>query len=75
MLSITTIILLVTCLLSFLAFSNENMMGEMIFHPPAVNQRGQWYRFFSSGFIHADFLHLAFNMYTFYMFGGLVENP
>jgi membrane associated rhomboid family serine protease len=74
MLSFTIIILLVTCVLSFLAFSNEQMMSEMIFNPPAVNQRGQWYRFFSSGFIHADFLHLAFNMYTLYMFGDLVEN-
>lgn len=74
MLSITLIIILVTCVLSFLAFSNEQMLGEMIFHPPYVDQRGQWYRFFSSGFIHADFLHLAFNMYTFYLFGELVEN-
>ena len=73
MLSVTLIILLATCLLSFLAFSNERLINDLIFHPPSVANNGQWYRFFSSGLIHADFLHLAFNMYTFYMFGGMVE--
>jgi membrane associated rhomboid family serine protease len=74
MLSVTLIILLATCLLSFLAFSNDRLTHDLIFHPPSVVNNNQWYRFFSSGLIHADFLHLAFNMYTFYMFGGMVEN-
>jgi membrane associated rhomboid family serine protease len=74
MLSVTLIILLATCLVSFLAFSNDRLLHDLIFHPPAVVHQRQWYRFFSSGLIHADFLHLAFNMYTFYMFGGMVEN-
>jgi membrane associated rhomboid family serine protease len=73
MLSVTLIILLATCILSFLAFSNDRLINDLIFHPPSVVNNGQWYRFFSSGLIHADFLHLAFNMYTFYMFGGIVE--
>lgn len=74
MLSVTLIILLATCLVSFLAFSNDRLLHDLIFHPPTVVHQRQWYRFFSSGLIHADFLHLAFNMYTFYMFGGMVEN-
>ncbi|MCA6466903.1 MAG: rhomboid family intramembrane serine protease, partial [Chitinophagaceae bacterium] len=65
MLSVTLIILLATCLLSFLAFSNDRLTHDLIFHPPSVVNNTQWYRFFSSGLIHADFLHLAFNMYTF----------
>lgn len=74
MLSVTLIILLITCLLSFVAFNNESLTHSLIFHPPAIQRNQEWYRFISSGFIHADFLHLAFNMYTFYLFGELVEN-
>jgi membrane associated rhomboid family serine protease len=74
MLSVTLIILLLTCVISFSAFSNQRMLDELIFYPPAVTYHKQWYRFFSCGLIHADFLHLAFNMYTFYLFGNLVED-
>jgi membrane associated rhomboid family serine protease len=45
----------------------------MIFYPTAVTNHNQWYRFITCGFIHADFMHLAFNMYTFYLFGDMVE--
>jgi membrane associated rhomboid family serine protease len=65
-------IIVLTVLVSIGAFSNQKIMDDLIFYPPAV-QRGQWYRFFSCGFIHADFFHLAFNMYALYLFGGLVE--
>lgn len=74
MISVTLLILLVTCLLSFVAFNNESLTHSLIFHPPSVQRNQEWYRFISSGFIHADFLHLAFNMYTFYLFGELVEH-
>src|SRR5471030_2932510 len=70
---ITIVILLLTCVISFTAFSNEKIMGDLIFYPPAVANRNQWYRFITSGFIHADIMHLAFNMYTFYLFGDMVE--
>ena len=49
-------------------------MNDLIFYPPAVTHDRQWYRFFTCGFIHADFGHLLFNMYSFYLFGETVEN-
>ena len=73
MLSVTIIILLLTCVISFTAFSNEKVVNDLIFYPPAISNRNQWYRFITCGFIHADFMHLAFNMYTFYLFGDMVE--
>ncbi|MDP3666422.1 MAG: rhomboid family intramembrane serine protease [Sediminibacterium sp.] len=73
MFTITMIILLLTCVTSFIAFSNENITNELIFYPTAVSDHNQWYRFITCGFIHADIMHLAFNMYTFYLFGNLVE--
>lgn len=73
-LSVTLIIIIITCIVSFMAFSNEALMGKLIFYPPAISEHGQWYRFFSCGLIHGDFGHLAFNMYAFYTFGVVVEN-
>jgi membrane associated rhomboid family serine protease len=67
-LSITLIIILITALVSFSAFSNQRMVEQLIFYPPAVN-RGQWYRFFSCGLIHADVGHLVLNMLALYLFG------
>lgn len=73
MLSITIIILILTCVISFTAFSNQKVMDDLIFYPPAISQRNQWYRFVTNGIIHADIAHLAFNMFSFYMFGEYVE--
>lgn len=72
-LTITHIIIIITALVSVGAFSNARVMGDLIFYPPAVSQNNQWYRFFTSGLIHADFMHLAFNMITLYFFGPEVE--
>ena len=71
--STTLIIIVITAIVSFTAFSNQKIMEDLIFYPPAV-QRGQWYRFFSCGLLHADIGHLAFNMFTLYLFGQGVEN-
>lgn len=72
-LSITLLIIVITCIVSFMAFSNERLLGKLIFYPPAISEHGQWYRFFSCGLIHGDFGHLLFNMYAFYSFGEVVE--
>ena len=73
MLSITVTIIIITCLVSLAAFYNEKILNDLIFWPPAISNHRQYYRFITCGFIHADFFHLAFNMYSFYFFGDLVE--
>jgi membrane associated rhomboid family serine protease len=72
-LTITIIIIIITVIVSISAFSNEKVLNDLIFYPPAVTQNRQWYRFFTSGLIHADVVHLAFNMYALYLFGRNVE--
>jgi len=72
-LSITVIIIIITSLVSFSAFSNEKLMNGLIFYPPAIHKNNQWYRFFSNGLLHADLTHLLFNMFSLYLFGRLVE--
>lgn len=73
MITITLSIILLTAIISFTAFSNSTIMQDLIFYPPAITNRNQWYRFFSCGLIHVDLLHLGFNMYSFYLFGDMVE--
>lgn len=73
MFSITIVILILTCIVSFTAFSNQKVIDDLIFYPPAITQRNQWYRFITNGVIHADIAHLAFNMFSFYLFGNFVE--
>lgn len=70
--SITVIIIAITSIVSFVGFTNHNLLDQFIFYPPAV-KRGQFYRFFSCGIIHADWGHLIFNMLALYMFGEIVE--
>src|SRR5690606_32455000 len=71
--SITIIIVIITALISISAFSNPRIIDDLIFYPPAITQRNQWYRFFSCGLIHADAAHLIFNMLSLYLFGRFVE--
>jgi rhomboid protease GluP len=37
-------------------------------------ENGQWYRLFTSMFLHGGLIHLAANMYSLYSIGPLVEN-
>ena len=71
-LSITLVIVIITCLVSIGGFSNQKMIDDLIFYPPSI-KRGQFYRFITHGFIHADAAHLAFNMLALYSFGQLLE--
>lgn len=68
----TLIIIIITALISFSAFNNSRIYNDLIMYPPAIN-RGQYYRLLTSGFIHADFMHLIFNMLTLWFFGKVLE--
>jgi membrane associated rhomboid family serine protease len=34
---------------------------------------GEWYRIITSGFLHADLIHIGFNMYLLYVLGQMLE--
>jgi membrane associated rhomboid family serine protease len=72
-LSITLILVISTCIISISGFNRHNVIDDLIFYPPAV-KRNQFYRFISHGFIHADPVHLAFNMIALYSFGQNLED-
>jgi len=71
---ITIFIIIVTAVISYISFTNEQWMNKLIFHPPTIHRDSkEAYRFVSCGFIHADIPHLLFNMYSFYIFGTAIE--
>jgi membrane associated rhomboid family serine protease len=72
--NITLMLVIANVGLSLLAFNNAEVMGKMIFDPVRITNNKQYYRFISSGFVHADYMHLAFNMLALYSFGGFVES-
>jgi membrane associated rhomboid family serine protease len=74
-LSITIGIIALTCIISFAAFSSAKITNDLIMWPPEVKEKNQWYRFLTSGFLHGDVMHLAFNMFTLFMFGQQIVEP
>jgi membrane associated rhomboid family serine protease len=74
MYSFTVSIIILTSIISVLSFSNRRLLDALIFWPPAISMQHQYYRFITCGLVHADFMHLAFNMFTLYFFGRALEN-
>ena len=74
MYSFAVSIIILTCIISFLSFNNYRLRDALIFSPMAVSVHRQYWRFLTCGFIHADMMHLAFNMITLYFFGKALEN-
>jgi membrane associated rhomboid family serine protease len=73
MFDITLYIIVITCLVSLTGFKNARVVDELIFWPPAISKKHQYYRFITCGLIHADYMHLIFNMVTLYFFGTFME--
>ena len=70
---ITLIIIVLTSLISYQAFRDHGLADKLIFQPATVRD-GEWYRLLTYGLLHADFMHLLFNMFTFYLFGSYIES-
>jgi len=68
----TVIIIVVTGIVTYMGWQNRALQERLIFWPPAIKE-GQYERFITHGFIHADGMHLLFNMFTFYFFGRIIE--
>ena len=72
-LSITVLLIILTSGISIYGFNKPEFLHRWMFIPYQMKNHGEWDRFVTSGFIHKDYMHLLFNMFTFYFFGGVVE--
>lgn len=70
---VTLAIIAVTVLVSWCAFDRPQLLGRLILWPPAIDRHRQYDRLVTHGFVHADWMHLLFNMITLYFFGGVME--
>ena len=71
MFPITYFIIVATILVSLKGFNDPSFFEKFKFNVSAVKY-GQQYRLFSSGFLHADFFHLFFNMFSFWSFSPIL---
>lgn len=71
--SITLYLILITSALSIWAFTDRGLMDKLIFSPYAISRGNEHWRFLTSGFLHANWMHLFFNMFVLYFFGRVVE--
>lgn len=71
--SITIIIIVITVIISLYAWNNPSVQQKWMMNPYQVDQRNEYWRFVTSGFIHGDYGHLFFNMFTLYFFGSIIE--
>ena len=70
--TILLIIIAVTAIISFIAFNNQQLFEKYKFNVGAILQKKEYIRLLSAGFLHADLMHLLFNMMTLYFFGPIV---
>ena len=70
----TIAIVALTALVSYGAFNSAGVMERLLFEPGRIVRYGEYYRLVTSGFLHANWAHLIFNMFSFYSFGGRIES-
>ncbi|TAF98185.1 MAG: rhomboid family intramembrane serine protease [Cytophagia bacterium] len=71
--SITIVLLIITGGVSYFSFQNPSLLDKLLLNPVKVSRYNEYYRFVTSGFVHADFGHLFFNMFSLYFVGEAVE--
>ncbi|GAB4278696.1 MAG: rhomboid family intramembrane serine protease [Marinilabiliales bacterium] len=69
----TYIIIVITSIVSVIAFANRTFFNSLLFNPYQIIHRNEYHRIISHAFLHADYLHLIINMIVLYSFGTAVE--
>jgi membrane associated rhomboid family serine protease len=71
--SLTLLLILITVGISWYAWKNPSLLDKWVMNPARISTHNEYYRFITSGFIHADVGHLIFNMFSLYFFGEAME--
>lgn len=66
------VVIVVTAIISYKGFHDFSFFNQYMFRVDAIRKRKEYIRLLSAGFLHADWMHLGFNMLTLYFFTGIV---
>jgi membrane associated rhomboid family serine protease len=69
----TYLIIALTVCVSYLGFRSLAIEEKYIFNPEYILTGKEFYRLVTSAFLHADWWHLIFNMYSLYVFARWIE--
>jgi len=70
---VALIIMVITIGASLFAFSNEEYYNKWMLRPYDVSRKKNVYTLITSGLIHRDWMHLFFNMFSYYFFAFNLE--
>jgi len=70
---ITTAVLLVTGVMTWIAFRRRDLLERWMFKPEEILTGKQYDRLLTSGFIHGDWFHFGVNVFSFFFFGRNIE--
>ncbi len=71
--SISILIILITAAISIPAFKQSELFYKLDFNPSRIKENKEYIRFIGHAFLHADWWHLAINMFVLWMFGTSTE--
>jgi membrane associated rhomboid family serine protease len=71
---VASFIFVFTIVTSIYAFNDNSLYGKFMLNPYSVSRKHKVFTLITSGFIHADWMHLIFNMITFFSFGFALES-
>jgi membrane associated rhomboid family serine protease len=66
-------IIAITVYFSVKGFSSSAFLNRYLFSTREILEDRQYYRILTSGALHADWVHLLFNMFSLYSFGSAIE--
>jgi len=70
---VASLIFAITIITTIMAFNNVELLSNLILHPYSVARNKKTYTVITSGLIHNDWMHLAFNMFSYYFFAFQLE--
>lgn len=69
----TYILIFITVIVSIACFRSRALFDKLSLRPYRIAHNKEWYRVISHGFVHADYIHLAVNMFVLFSFGEYME--
>lgn len=70
----TGLIVIATVIVSIMCFNNYQLFSKLALKPSKIVHQQEWWRIITHGFVHADWVHLLVNMFTFWSFGAYIES-